>query len=298
MAQDRTNMIPLSNKLLLNPSFAGWNKNTRIQTGLFFASESKEILNNSFYVTYDTYSEKWKGGVGFYLYQGLHGRLNTNETGFGFTYSKTLNKNAGKRVIPSFNINYKLATKQWFAHMIGSSTPPGRNSPRYHLIFPRAGILWVDSDRQIGFSVAYSFHSKISDEGEPPPDNSPEVILYYSKQIDGTQLGLVSKPYELSPEIVIQYSGQIFMTRALLQISDIKHTYGFYIQNNFTNNLHGIGGLYGWNFNRFNLSLSSGSAYNFNGENFSFFGEISLRLKLPYTHFDKNKPWATPKMLF
>ena len=297
-AQEGKNMLPVSNKLLLNPSFAGWDKNTTVQTGDYFMSESKENLNHVFYLTYDTYSEKLKGGVGYYFYQGLHGNVNTNETGFGFTYSKTLPTGAGRNFIPSFTINYKLATKQWFVQTMEPLSPPGKELLRYNIILPRAGILWDLPGRQIGLSAAYSIHVEIADGGEPSPANSPEIIFYYSQLIDGNQNGLISKPYEMTPEVVILYSGEIFLTRALLQVSDITHNYGFYIQNNFSSNLHGIGGIYGWNFSRFRLNLSAGSAYNFDTEKPAFFGEISLAMMLPYIHFDKKNPWSTPKKLF
>lgn len=297
-AQEGKNMLPLSNKLLLNPSFAGWDKNTNVQTGLFFMSQSKEDLNHVFYLTYDTYSEKLKGGVGYYFYQGLHGNLNTNETGVGFTYSKTLPTGKGKSFVPSFNINYKLATKQWFVQMLEPLAPPGQELLRYNVILPKAGILWDSPSRQIGLSLAYSIHIELADAGEPSPPNFPEVIFYYSQLIEGKQKGLISRPFEMTPEIVVLYSGEIFLTRALLQISDINNNYGLYIQNNFSNNLHGIGGIYGWNFSRFKLNLSAGSAYNFNTEGIAFFGEISLSLMLPYIHFDKKNPWSTPKKLF
>ena len=297
-AQEGKNMLPVSNKLLLNPSFAGWDKNTTVQTGDYFMSESKEDLNHIFYLTYDTYSEKLKGGVGYYFFQGLHGNVNTNETGFGFTYSKTLPTGAGRNFIPSFTINYKLANKQWFVQTMEPLTPPGKELLRYNIILPRAGILWDLPGRQIGLSAAYSIHVDIADGGEPPPPNSPEIIFYYSQLIDGKQNGLISKPYEMTPEVIILYSGEIFLTRALLQISDITHNYGFYIQNNFSSNLHGIGGIYGWNFSRFRLNLSAGSAYNFDAGKVAFFGEISLSMMLPYSHFDKKNPWSTPKKLF
>ena len=297
-AQDGKNMLPLFNKLLINPSFAGWDKSTTVQTGDYFMSESKEDLNHVFYLTYDTYSEKLKGGVGYYFYQELIGSRNINETGLGFTYSKPLSRGKGKRLIPSLNINYKLATKQWLVQMMESLIPPGQELLRYNVILPRAGILWDSPDRQIGLSIAYSIHIEIADGGEPPPPNSPEVVFYYSQLIDGKQNGLISKPYEMTPEVVILYSGEVFLTRTLLQISDITHNYGFYIQNNFSSNLHGIGGIYGWKFSRFRLNLSAGSAYNFDTEKPAFFGEISLSMMLPYSHFDKKNPWSTPKKLF
>ncbi len=261
-------------------------------------SESQEKLNNAYYLTYDTYSEKLKGGVGYYFYQGLHGRLNTNESGMGFTYSKTLPTGKGKSFIPSFNINYKLATKQWFVQMVEPLAPPGQEFLRYNVILPKAGILWDSPARQIGLSLAYSIHIDLAETGEPSPPNSPEIIFYYSQLIDGRQKGLISKPFEMTPEVVILFSGETFLTRAGLQFSDMRHNYGLFVQNNFSSNLHGIAGMYGWNFSRFKLNLSAGSAYNFNTEGIAFFGEISLALILPYIHFDKKNPWSTPKKLF
>lgn len=291
-------MLSLSNKLLLNPSFAGWNKNTTVQTGDYFMSESKTNLNHVFYLTYDSYSEKLKGGVGYYFYQELYGIRNINETGLGFTYSKPISRGKGKRFIPSFNINYKLATKQWFTQTINLLSTLGQDFFRYNVILPRAGILWDSSERQIGFSLAYSINIEITDEGEPPRKNMPEVVLFYSQLIEGKQNGLTSRPYEITPEVTILYSGEIFITRAGIQFSDVEKAYGFFIQNNFSKNLHGIGGIYGWNFSNFNINLSAGSAYSIDNESVSFFGEVSLALLIPYIKFDKKNPWSTPKKLF
>lgn len=297
-AQDGKNMLPLSNKLLLNPSFAGWDKNTTVQTGDYFMSESKKDLNHVFYLTYDAYSEKLKGGVGYYFYQELYGSRNINETGLGFTYSKPLSRGKGKQVIPSFNLNYKLATKQWFVQMMEPLNPPGTEFFRYNVVLPRAGILWNSPDRQIGLSLAYSINIQLTDEGEPPPENTPEIILYYSQSIKGKQNGLMSRPYNITPEIAVLYSGEIFFTRAGFRISEVEKSYGFYLQNNFSSNLHGIGGIYGLNFSRFNLNFSAGTAYSTESENFAYFGEISLQLLIPYIRFDKKNPWSTPKKLF
>jgi hypothetical protein len=297
-AQDGKNMLPLSNKLLLNPSFAGWNKNTTVQAGDYFMSESKTNLNHVFYLTYDTYSEKMKGGLGYYFYQELYGNRNINETGLGFTYSKPISRGKGKQVIPSFNLNYKLATKQWFVQMMEPLNPPGTEFLRYNVILPRAGILWDSSDRQFGLSVAYSVNIQLTEEGDPPPENTPEIILLYSQSIKGKQNGLISRPYNITPEIAVLYSGEMFLTRASLQISEVEKSYGFFLQNNFGSNLHGFGGIYGWNFSRFKLNLSAGAAYNIESDDLAYFGEISLKLLIPYISFDKKNPWATPNKLF
>ena len=290
-----------TNKLLLNPSFAGLNKNTNVHTGLFFMSESKENLNNDYYFTYDTFSEKLKGGVGFYFYQGLNGSRNINTAGLGFTYSKILATGSAKSFIPSFNLNYKIAAKHWFAQAFRLLSPTGTELFRYSIVLPRAGFLWDSPNRQFGLSIAYSIHIdhiEISEEEEPPQKNFPEIIFYFSELIGGKQKGLASKPYELAPEVVVLYSGNTFLTRAGLQVKSVKYNYGLFLQNNYSSNIHGAGGVFGWNFSRFKLNLATGSAFHFSTEKIAFFGEISLALKLPYTHFDQKKPWATPKKFF
>jgi len=57
-AQNEFNILPVSNKLLINPSFAGLNGNTHMYTGLQFLSFSKEEKNHNYLLTYDSYSEK------------------------------------------------------------------------------------------------------------------------------------------------------------------------------------------------------------------------------------------------
>jgi hypothetical protein len=297
-AQEGENLIPLFNKLFLNPSFSGWNENTSVQTGNYFFAEPEDILNHNFYFSYDTYSEKLKGGVGLLIFQGLNGNQNINTAGLGFSYSKALPTSAGKSFIPSFNLNYKLASKQWFLQFMEPLAPPGREMFRYSVVRPGAGVLWDSPNRQIGLSLAYQFHIGISDAGDPPPENFPDLIFYFSKPVGGKQKGLTSKPYRFVPEIVVRYSQNTLLTRAAVRVSTVHHNYGLYIQNNFNSKIHGAGGIFGWNFGRYKLHLAAGSGYHFATEKVTFFGEVSLTLMLPYTYSDQKNPWATPKKLF
>ncbi len=111
-------LLPFSNKLLLNPSYAGFNKNTSVNNELMFFARPERNLNYSYTLTYDTWSEPLNAGIAFYFYQGLIGKINTNTTGAGFTFAKPIRIKDKGELIPAMNFNLYWATKQWFVHIM------------------------------------------------------------------------------------------------------------------------------------------------------------------------------------
>lgn len=298
VSAQNNSLLPVSNKLLLNPSYAGLNKNTSVWSGTVLQSNGRTALDNEFHLTWDTYSESLKGGIALYFYEGLTGKKNTNTTGVGFSYSKPVSDKSKKSFIPSLNFNYRLATKNWFVQAMEPQNPLGREILRYHNYQPRVGLLWNSPSRQIGLSVAWNFYSQIASYGIPAPKNIAEVILQYSQSMRGKEKGLVSKPLKTTPEFVLHYTPNILFTRTGLKITQVNHNYAVFIQNSFRKNIHGAGGMVGWRFKNFRLNILAAPAYDFNTKNIVFRGEFALGLIVPYVHSNKKYPWKPVKKFF
>ena len=305
-SQTELGLIPFSNKLHLNPSFAGFNKDSRIWCTLPFSAGPGQNLNHTFSFTYDKWSENLNGGLAFYFQQGLEGDLNTNITGIGFTISKPVTFGKTKQFIPSFNLNVKTATKQWFVHMIDGMlnkeleppSPPGENVLRYNLVIPRVGLLWNSPSFELGLSTSYSIQQDLA-EGENIQKVKPFQVLFHAVQKSkGKRRGLISQPFKATPELTILYSQEVLQTRAGFRVEQVDHVFGLFVQNNYMDNIHGLGTILGWRFNNFRINIAAGGAYSFSSSQTLFFGETSLGLVIPYVHSDKSKPWVPIKRPF
>jgi hypothetical protein len=69
-SQTEQGLLPYSNKLLLNPSFAGMEKNNSVWSNFLYSAEPDNGLKHLYSVTYDTWSEALKGGVAFLFLPG------------------------------------------------------------------------------------------------------------------------------------------------------------------------------------------------------------------------------------
>ncbi len=244
--------------------------------------------------------------MAFYFYQGLAGKMNTNTTGAGFTFSKPIEIRKSGQIIPSFNINYRVATKQWFVNAIDGvldkqlepPSPPGEDFRRYNLVRPRAGLLWHSPFTELGFSAVYSNWENLVPDEELPEQAPFHLIFHFARKMKGKKKGLVSQPFKASPEVVILYAEDMFRSRAGFRMEQTEHLFGLFLENNYTDNIHGIGGILGWKFQHFKLNFAAGGAYSVPTQQPAFFGEVSLGLVVPYIHFDEKNPWAPPKKSF
>lgn len=304
-AQSEKYLIPFSNNLLLNPSFAGLDENTNVWTGFQFNSFSEQKISNQYSLTYDYYSEKLEGGVAFYFQQELIGRLNINTVETGFTLNRQYKVNKGY-FIPSLNINLQLANKQWYVQFIDQMlnkqfTPPsapGYDFARYARIKPRAGIMWSSDFYKLGVSALVPIGKKITDEESEVSLNDPVLVFHVSRLSGGRKRGLVSKPYKSRPRIIVLYSKDAVISRAELNFEEVYQTYSFFVQNNFTGNQHAVGGSYGWKLENLRLNLAAGMRLPYISENVSFFGEISLQVVIPPFYYSEKNPWRPKKKLF
>ena len=305
-AQTEKGLIPWSNKLLLNPSYAGLNRDTHFHTGLLFNSLQENNLNNDFSLTYDTWSEKMKGGIAFYFHQGLSGEINTNTTGFGFTFSKPFETRKSSQLIPSFNLNTSFATKQWYVYFIDGlldkviepPSMPGKEFPRYTILRPGFGLLWNSLSSEAGIAAWYSFYQNQVNDEETKELAPLHIVFHFTQKMQGRRKGLISEPVKTSPEFTVLYSKDLFISRVGLRMERTKHTFGVFAQNNFSDNYHGIGGVLGAKFRNFRLNIVTGGTYSIPENSPGFFGEASLELIIPYIHINKKNPWAPHPRLF
>lgn len=304
-AQSEKFLIPFTNKLLLNPSYAGLNQNTNVWTGLQFNAFSEQEVYNQYSLTYDYYSENIEGGVAFYFQQGLNGSQNINTIETGFTLTRHYEADNGI-FIPSLNINLQMANKQWYVQFIDQMlakqytppSPPGYDFARYARIKPRAGILWSSDFYKFGLSALVPFGTKITDEESDMDLNDPVILFHLSRLSGGRKRGLVSKPFKSNPRLIVLYSEDAILSRAELNFEEVYNTYSVFIQNNFTDNLHALGGSLGWKLDNLRLNLAAGVRLPYISEKVSFFGEISLHVVIPPFYYSEKNPWMPRKKLF
>ncbi|MFW6289640.1 MAG: hypothetical protein ACOC0R_01630, partial [Mariniphaga sp.] len=312
-AQTEHGLLPYSNKLLLNPSFAGFDRSTSTWSNLQFFAGPADGLNHSFTITHDTWSDKHKAATAWYFYHGLTGELNTNHTGAGYTFAKPVTIDDGE-FTSSINLNYRVYTKQWFVYIVESwldksidiYEPPGMSLFRYSIFNPRIGLLWDSPVYNLGISVSYSFRHFELDPvviGNPEfgqkeylPEEQPlHVVLHLSKKMRGKQNGLESQPFRASPELAVLYTDQLLLSRAGLRMEQVSHLMALFIHNNYTDNTHGLAGVFGWKSDILNVSLTAGGAYSIPTGKPAFFGEISLGVVVPYQFTNEINPWAPPE---
>lgn len=305
-SQIEKGLIPWSNKLLLNPSYAGLKKDSYLWSSLQFQSQPEKNLNNTWALTYDTWLEKMEGGFSVQFYQGLEGKFNTNNTGAGFSFSKPFEAGRNGQFIPSVGLSLHTAEKQWFVHFIDRAidrnlehqSPPGEEFLRYSVSQPSAGLLWNSASAEIGLAGFWFLYRNYGEEEDISKQSSLFLIFHASKKRKGNRRGLVSQPVKASPEITLLYNKEFLISRVGIRVDQPKSSAGLFIQNNFTGNYHGIGGVLGWKFNNLQLNFVAGGSYSVPLKKAGFFGEASLGLTIPYIHINEKNPWAPPPRSF
>lgn len=304
-SQTEQGLLPYSNNLLINPSFAGLNKSTSIWSNVQFFTESRRRIDHSFSITYDTWSEKLEAGTAWYFYQGLKGEMNMNYLGAGFTFSKPFYfKN--NELIPSVNFNYFLYTKQWLVHILDGTLdleqdefgntiyqPPGQDFMLYNKFTPRIGLLWNSPELTLGISA--SRHHTIRNSSITPEQY---FVFNASQKMRGKHKGLESRPFKASPELVVLVSKNLLLSRAGFRKEQVDKHMALFIQNNFTENTHGIAGIFGWKSDNLKVSLTAGGAYSIRSNKPALFGEISFGFVVPYQFSNMKDPWAPPDNLY
>jgi hypothetical protein len=216
-AQTEQGLLPFSNKLLLESILCRFGQTATVYGAVCSILQNLTIsLKHLYSVTYDTWSEALKGGVGLYFYQGLEAGVHTNHTGTGFSYSKPIVL-GDSEIIPSFNLNYFFIPKQWFVYIIDgivdkSVDPynaPGVSFMRYNMLNPRVGLLLNSPHMFIGSSVSYSYRHNLVQENNLQQENPFHFLVHAAKKINGNENGLLFRPFKASPEAVVIYSDNL-----------------------------------------------------------------------------------------
>ena len=243
--------------------------------------------------------------MGFYFHQGLTGNINTSATETGFSYSGFAFSLGKGRVIPSLNTNLSVATKQWFVFSIDRlldkelepPSLPGEEFARFFAFKPRIGLLYDSPVTQIGLSLTTPVRRNIQEVVNENNLNSFEteplnLIFYFALKNSGNRNGLVSTPFEIYPEAILFYQERNVFSRVSLKVEHVDQTLGLFLQNDFKNQRHQLGGTYGWRFENIRINLTAGLGIPEISKKISFSGEVTLGLAVPPIQYFEKNPWA------
>lgn len=301
-AQSETYILPFNNRVEINPALAGLNKNTSYHTGNQYYFINSEQTYNLFYASWNSYSNKIKGGVALNFGQGMISERNISTTSIGFSYSGFPVKTKNGKILLSTGMKFIAATKQFTVAFLDKlitdendySSLPGKAFLRYSIIKPQIGFLWSNNSLQLGFTAAMPYRFDIATDAIEPQESTvpASLTLYISKKIDKRLRDLYSRPFRLSPELIVFYHEEYVFSRLQLLSEQTDKTWGFFVQNDFTNNIHTLGGTIGYrhNFMRFNLNAGMGIP-GISDDN-AFLCELSLKIVVPPFKHSKNNPWA------
>ncbi|HYQ57731.1 MAG TPA: type IX secretion system membrane protein PorP/SprF [Draconibacterium sp.] len=301
-SQNESYLLPLDNRVAVNPSFAGLNRNNSYRTGNQYYFVNAQETYNLFYASWDAYAEKLKGGVAINFGQGLISQGNISTSEFGFSYSGFPIKTKNGEILLTVGTNFVVATKQWTVAFLDKmlsnkddpSSSPGNEFLRYTLTKPKIGFLWTNSSMHLGLTVAAPYRMNIaSDAIESTEDTTPlSLVFYLSKNIDKKIRDLYSKPFLLSPELIVFYHEESIYSRLRLISEHTDKTWGFFIQNDYTNNVHSLGGTIGYRQNFYRLNLNAGMGLPKISKDSSFICELSLSIIIPPFNYSQIYPWS------
>lgn len=304
-AQTETYLLPFNSKVAINPSFAGLNNNNSYHTGNQYFYINGRQTYNLFYGSWDSYSEKLKGGIALSFGQGLISEQNISTSEFGFSYSGFPIKTKNGEILLSVGTNLVFATKQWTVAFLDGvitdrndpSSLPGKAFLRYSITKPKVGFLWTNNSLQLGLTAAVPYRIDIATDAIEPPESVTPVSLtfYLAKKINKKVKDLYSRPFMFSPELVVFYHEEFIFSRLSLLSNHTDKTWGFFVQNDFTNNIHSLGGTIGYRRNFISVNLNAGMGVPGISDDNAFLCELSLNIIVPPFNYSKIYPWATNK---
>ncbi len=285
---------------MFNPAFAGLDHESNFRIGDQFSRVDSAKAYNLFYATYDSYSDKLKGGIAICFQQGLIGSKNIGTTELGFTYAGIPRKTANGTIRFGFNTNILLATKQWaiytldriMVNELNEPNLPGEELIRYFVLKPRVSFLWDMPALTWGISIGSSLKTDIAVPTVETKNHFPfNGSFYLSKNHEGYHNGLHSRPFVFNPELMLFYQDEYAMGRLNLYTEFTRRSLGVFIQSNFTDQVYSFGGIAGFAFNNLRINLSAGAGIPGLSGGFGFTGELSLILKIPQFDYSKINPW-------
>lgn len=299
-AQNESFLQPFWNPVILNPGFAGLDKTTSVRTGNQHYYLNDSAAFNIFYATYDTWSDKLRGGIAIYFKQGIIGQRNISTTEIGFGYSGYPRKTKNGKIRFSAGTDFLMATKQWWVFALDGilldpntpPNPPGNGFLQYFLLKPRLGFLWEVESISWGITGGAPIQMKSSADTTSGNKNSLNLSFYLSKKSEGYKKGLHSLPYRLNPELMVFYQNDFILSRFRIYVENTFSTLGLFIQSDFTNKMHTIGGTLGLAREYTRLDISMGAGIPVNSSTIGFCGEVALHLTIPKIDYGKRNPWS------
>ena len=132
------------------------------------------------------------------------------------------------------------------------------------------------------------------EEGYQKSENIPiSLNLYLAKKLGGNRRGLKSSPFVATPELLVFYNEDFILSRAGINFQHTTKSYGAFIQNDFTNSLHLVGGSIGYRLNNLRIHLNSGIGIPGVSDEIGVSCELSLSVIIPPVHYSKTFPWAS-----
>ncbi len=305
--QNETYLQAFSSPVLINPSFAGLNNHKSFNSGNQYYFLSKERAYNLFYASYDAPFEKIKGGFAISMQHGVIGQNNISISELNFAYAGLEQKFTGGRIRFSASTGMALATKHWFTYLLDQmfvakgdrSSLPGKKFTRYYLLKPGLGFLCEFNSLVFGLAGNTPLHFNLSDDdsdGYQKPEDVPLSLSFYlSKKLKGNRRGLKSSPYQSVPELIVFYNREFILSRASIKIEQIDKTFGVFLQSDFTNHIHCLGGTIGYTTRHLKINLNTGIGVPGVSDLTGISCEISLNMNIPPVHYSKIKPWAPKK---
>lgn len=301
-AQNESPLVVFSNRLMINPAFAGIDNETSLHIGNQYYYVDSASSYNLLFFTYDTYSPKLKGGIGLYFQQGIIGKQNISTSELGVSYATIPRKTKNGTIRFAANTGFLVATKNWFVSTLdglmvdpqGAVNPPGEEFLRYLLLKPRLSFLWDTRNVTWGLTAGYPLRVPINVNEEENPQASPSAITFYiSRNREGFKKGLKTKPYVFIPELIVHYQEDFVLSRLNAFIEHTNNTYGAFLQNDFTNNIHCVGITFGLATGNLRINLSTGAGIPGLSDIVGVVGELTIRMIVPQTDYSKFNPWAT-----
>jgi len=283
------------NRVLVNPSWAGFDMETSFSGSYLLNAGSGAGIFNETSFTYDQYSPKLHGGIAFFMKQGLHAEMNTNTIEMGVSYAlKT--KHSGNNFIPAVYLGYHKPVKHWFVYGFDEwrnnyeeySNIPGKVFLRNDIYkFGASGILKLGR-AWIGVSGCYGFQAK-ENEKKVSPYYPFRLVAFYSQKLLENKNGVLSQKRTITPEIFLHYENGLFQVKSEILVENRRYVHSFFLQNNFSGNTHFAGGSFGLNSKDIQILFSNGIGVQPSLKKTVYCGILSFKLKLP-------KPWV--KRLF
>lgn len=298
--QNESPLQPFFNRVILNPAYAGFDKESSFQTGNQFSGIDSASSYNLFYTTYDTYSDKLKGGIAFLFQQGLIGSKNISTTEIGFTYAGFSKKTKNGTIRFGFNTNILLATKQLYIYTLdrlmendfNEPNPPGEEFLRYALVKPRVSFLWDFSNYSWGVTLGSMLKMNIAEQTDDTDDQLPFTgSFYFVKNSEGYRKGLHSSPFVVNPELMVYYQEDFILGRLNLYTEFTRFSLGTFLQGEFSDNIYSAGGIGGFASDNLRINLGAGASFSTISKKVGFTGELSLILKVPQHDYSKINPW-------